>query len=86
MDPIRDRNALASALRLIEREAEAYLDGVDAALVRPPGQPMIEGDLPSEGVGSLVALAELVAAGDPFHGPRFFHFVMGVLEANAATA
>ncbi|MFI5166872.1 MAG: hypothetical protein ACHQQS_09655 [Thermoanaerobaculales bacterium] len=52
-DPIRDRDALASALRLIEREAESFLAGVDAALVRPPGQPAIEGELPSDGVGSL---------------------------------
>ncbi len=80
-DPIHDRDALASALRLIEREAERYLQGLDAALVRPPGQPAIGGDVPSEGAGSLAALAELVAIANEgatrSAGPRFFHFVMG---------
>jgi hypothetical protein len=40
-DPIADRDQLASALRLIEREAEAFLAEVDEALVRPPGGPAI---------------------------------------------
>jgi hypothetical protein len=43
-DPIHDRDALALALRLIEREAESYLEGVDAALVRPRRYPLIEGE------------------------------------------
>jgi glutamate/tyrosine decarboxylase-like PLP-dependent enzyme len=42
---------------------------------------MIEGELPSESVGLLAALAELVAASNRGEtrstGPRFFHFVMG---------
>ena len=80
-DPIRDREQLASALRLIEREAEAFLSQVDEALVRPPGSPAIDGGLPQEGVGSLEALTELVrsstAGATRSTGPRFFHFVMG---------
>src|SRR5215470_14434189 len=80
-DPIVDRERLAAALRLIETEAEAYLAGIDAALVRPPGHPAVEGALPSDGVGSLAALTELVAAANAgatrSAGPRFFHFVMG---------
>jgi glutamate/tyrosine decarboxylase-like PLP-dependent enzyme len=80
-DPIVDREGLAAALRLIEKEAEAYLAGIDAALVRPPGHPAVEGPLPSDGVGSLAALTELVAAANAgatrSAGPRFFHFVMG---------
>ena len=80
-DPIRDRDHLVSALRLIEREAEAFLEQVDEALVRPPGTPTIDGALPAEGLGSLEALAELVRSSTEgatrSTGPRFFHFVMG---------
>src|SRR5689334_4255285 len=80
-DPIRDHDQLVSALRLIEREAEAFLAEVDGALVRPPGAPAIDGELPSQGVGSLKALTELVRASTDgatrSTGPRFFHFVMG---------
>ena len=80
-DPLADRGDLEGALRLIEREAEAYLSGVDEALVRPPGQPDLGGALPIEGTGSLRALSELVAASvegaTRSTGPRFFHFVMG---------
>lgn len=80
-DPLADRGDLERVLRLIEREAEAYLSGVDEALVRPPGQPDLGGALPVEGTGSLRALSELVAASvegaTRSTGPRFFHFVMG---------
>ena len=80
-DPIADRDQLASALRLIEREAEAFLAEVDHSLVRPRGSPAIDGALPPEGVGSLEALTELVRASTEgatrSTGPRFFHFVMG---------
>jgi glutamate/tyrosine decarboxylase-like PLP-dependent enzyme len=80
-DPIRDRDQLVSALRLIEREAEAYLAQVDEALVRPPGEPAIDDGLPAEGVGSVAALTELVRSSTEgatrSTGPRFFHFVMG---------
>jgi glutamate/tyrosine decarboxylase-like PLP-dependent enzyme len=89
-DPIADRDQLASALRLIEREAEAFLAEVDEALVRPPGGPAIDGSLPSEGVGSLQALTELVRASidgaTRSTGPRFFHFVMGGVTPAALAA
>jgi glutamate/tyrosine decarboxylase-like PLP-dependent enzyme len=80
-DPLHDRDQLAEALRLIEREAEEYLRSVDDALVRPPAQPAVDGKLPSDGVGSLLTLSELVATSTEgatrSTGPRFFHFVMG---------
>lgn len=80
-DPLLDRDAMVDALRLIEREAEAYLATVDDALVRPPGQPEVDGALPVDGSGTLQSLTELVAAAiagaTRSTGPRFFHFVMG---------
>ena len=80
-DPLHDRARLAEALRLIEREAEAYLAAVDTALVRPPGEPVIDGELPIEGAGALQALTELIAFANEgatrSTGPRFYHFVMG---------
>ncbi len=80
-DPLHDRDRIAAALRLIEREAEAYLAEVDEALVKPPGEPDLEGGLPSSGSGSIDALEQLVAAANEgatrSTGPRFFHFVMG---------
>lgn len=80
-DPIGDRGELEAALRLIEREAEAYLSNVDDALVRPPGEPSLDDAFPSEGSGSVRALSDLVAASvqgaTRSTGPRFFHFVMG---------
>ena len=89
-DPIADRDQLASALRLVEREAEAYLSEVDDALVRPPGEPSIGGGLPAEGLGSLAAVNDLVTvAGEGATrstGPRFFHFVMGGVTPAALAA
>jgi glutamate/tyrosine decarboxylase-like PLP-dependent enzyme len=80
-DPIHDREQLAEALRLVEREAETYLGAVDDALVRPQGTPDLDGRLPIEGSGSLRALTDLIAAASEgatrSTGPRFFHFVMG---------
>src|SRR5437868_1967602 len=80
-DPLHDRDQLGDALRLIQREADAYLASVDEALVRPTGQPAFEGRLPARGAGSLQALSELIAAATEgatrSTGPRFFHFVMG---------
>jgi glutamate/tyrosine decarboxylase-like PLP-dependent enzyme len=80
-DPLHDREQLPAVLRLIEREAEAYLASVDAALVRPHGEPSIGGGLPEHGSGSLPAIAELAAMATEgatrSTGPRFFHFVMG---------
>ena len=80
-DPLYDRAQLAEALRLIEREAEDYLGAVATALVRPPSEPVIDGNLPTEGAGSLQALTELIAFANDgatrSTGPRFYHFVMG---------
>jgi glutamate/tyrosine decarboxylase-like PLP-dependent enzyme len=80
-DPLFDHGQLAVALRQVAHDAEAYLTAVDTALVRPPGQPNIDGGLPHEGAGSIAALEELAAAADAgatrSTGPRFFHFVMG---------
>lgn len=80
-DPIADHDRIADALRLIEREAEAYLAAVDEAMVKPKGEPSIDGSLPETGVGSTNALEELAAIADEgatrSTGPRFFHFVMG---------
>lgn len=80
-DPIADHDRLVDALRLIEREAQAYLACVDEAMVKPKGQPEIDGSLPESGVGSMQALEELTAIADEgatrSTGPRFFHFVMG---------
>jgi glutamate/tyrosine decarboxylase-like PLP-dependent enzyme len=81
-DPLADHDNLSAALRLVAAEAEAYLARVDDAPVRPPGSASIAaGTLPDEGVGSLTALNELIAAAlqgaTRSTGPRFFHFVMG---------
>jgi glutamate/tyrosine decarboxylase-like PLP-dependent enzyme len=69
-------------MRMVEREAEAYLGSIDTALVRPPGDGASHAQgLPLDGVGSLRAVAELIAAAQDgatrSAGPRFFHFVMG---------
>jgi glutamate/tyrosine decarboxylase-like PLP-dependent enzyme len=77
-----ERGGVGAALRLIAAEAEAYLAGIDDAPVRPPGSTDIGTEsLPEEGVGSLAALTDLVAASldgaTRSTGPRFFHFVMG---------
>ena len=89
-DPIQDREHLGDALRLAARAADAYLAGVDSALVRPPGTPSLEGGLPDRGSGSLAALAELIAAANDgatrSTGPRFFHFVMGGVTPAALAA
>lgn len=80
-DPIEDHEQIAEVLRLVGREAESYLASVDGALVRPPGRPVIDGELPERGVGSLRAVAELIELANEgatrSTGPRFFHFVMG---------
>jgi glutamate/tyrosine decarboxylase-like PLP-dependent enzyme len=80
-DPQTERDQLAGALRLIEREAEEYLGAIDDAMVRPSQEPSFGGELPGPGVGTMRALAELVqgslAAAVGSSGPRYFHFVMG---------
>jgi glutamate/tyrosine decarboxylase-like PLP-dependent enzyme len=85
-DPISDHSELAAALRLVASEAEAFLAGIDESPVRPPGGASaldheLGGNLPEQGVGSMAALSELIAASidgaTRSAGPRFFHFVMG---------
>jgi glutamate/tyrosine decarboxylase-like PLP-dependent enzyme len=80
-DPFDERDAFADALRLIAREAEAYLGGLDDALVRPRGAPAIDDAMPERGDGSMGALSALTAASldgaVQSSGPRYFHFVTG---------
>lgn len=80
-DPLADHNELDWVMRLVEREAEAYLHTIDDALVRPPGAGEPPADFPSRGVGSIRAVSDLIAASlegaTRSGGPRFFHFVMG---------
>jgi glutamate/tyrosine decarboxylase-like PLP-dependent enzyme len=80
-DPLIDRHQIAAVMRLVEREAEAYLAAIDDSPVRPPGEAQMGGGLPAAGEGSLKALTELIAAAQKgatrSAGPRFFHFVMG---------
>src|SRR5579859_7118169 len=81
-DPLTDHDQLASALRLVEHEAQVYLAGLDDALVRPPVMPGgAIPPLPAEGDGSVPALISLIEAARDgatrSSGPRFFHFVMG---------
>lgn len=77
-------------MRLVEREAEAYLGALDKALVRPPGRGEPEAALPSDGVGSLQALSELIASSidgaTRSAGPRFFHYVTGGVTPAALAA
>ena len=74
----------------MEREAEAYLDTIDTAPVRPPGGELPEGGLPSDGVGSLQAISELIAASlngaTRSTGPRYFHYVTGGVTPAALAA
>src|SRR5258708_28997930 len=78
---MNDRGRLNEVLRLVEREAEAYLGAIDTAHVRPPGVEQPEAGLPSDGVGSLQAVSELIAASlegaTRSTGPRYFHYVTG---------
>ena len=80
-DPITDPERLDDAMRLVEREAERYLAALEDSLVRPHGGDPVDGSLPDEGVGSMRALADLIAGvqAGAIHssGPRYFHFVTG---------
>jgi glutamate/tyrosine decarboxylase-like PLP-dependent enzyme len=89
-EPAADRRRLNEVLRLVEREAEAYLDTIDSAPVRPPGGELPDGGLPSNGVGSLQAISELIAASldgaTRSTGPRYFHYVTGGVTPAALAA
>ncbi|HXM72144.1 MAG TPA: pyridoxal-dependent decarboxylase [Candidatus Dormibacteraeota bacterium] len=89
-DPIDDRGEVNAVLRLVQREAEAYLGAIDTALVRPPGSGQSQAALPSEGVGSLQAISELISASlqeaTRSAGPRFFHYVTGGVTPAALAA
>lgn len=81
-DPLSDHRHVVAALRLAAAEAESYLATIDTAPVRPVGDAKLpDARLPHDGVGSLEALNELIAASRDgatrSAGPRFFHFVMG---------
>jgi glutamate/tyrosine decarboxylase-like PLP-dependent enzyme len=81
-DPLSDHALVIDALRLAAAEAESYLATIDTDLVRPRSEPKFtDAALPHEGVGSMRALDELIAASREgatrSAGPRFFHFVMG---------
>src|SRR5260370_7971978 len=86
---MNDRGRLNEVLRLVEREAEAYLGAIDTAHVRPAGAEQPEAGLPSDGVGSLQAVSGLIAASldgaTRPTGPRYFHSVTG-RETPAALA
>jgi glutamate/tyrosine decarboxylase-like PLP-dependent enzyme len=89
-DPIADRSELNSVMRLVEREAEAYLQTIDEALVRPPGGAEPAADFPSDGVGSLKAISELISASldgaTRSAGPHYFHYVTGGVTPAALAA
>jgi glutamate/tyrosine decarboxylase-like PLP-dependent enzyme len=89
-EPANDRGKLNEVLRLVEREAEAYLGSIDAARVRPPGGEQPDAGLPSEGVGSVQAISELIAASldqaTRSTGPRYFHYVTGGVTPAALAA
>src|SRR5260370_41326473 len=87
---MNDRGRLNEVLRLVEREAEAYLGAIDTAHVRPPGAEQPEAGLPSDGVGSLQAISELIGGAldgaTSATGPRYFHYVTGGCAPAAAVA
>ena len=89
-EPGNDRGQLNELLRLVEREAEAFLNTVDSARVRPPGGEKTDGGLPSDGVGSMQAISELIAASldgaTRSTGPRYFHYVTGGVTPAALAA
>jgi glutamate/tyrosine decarboxylase-like PLP-dependent enzyme len=89
-EPANDRGQLNELLRLVEREAEAFLSTVDTARVRPPGGERTEAGFPSDGVGSLQAISELIAASldgaTRSTGPRYFHYVTGGVTPAALAA
>ncbi|HEV2027070.1 MAG TPA: pyridoxal-dependent decarboxylase [Candidatus Dormibacteraeota bacterium] len=89
-DPVIDRDKLGEVMRLVEREAEAYLETIDSAQVRPPGNGELPSSFPAEGAGTMRAVSELIAAAQEgatrSAGPRYFHFVTGGVTPAALAA
>jgi len=84
-DPLELRDELEEALALAAAGASAYVTGLrDEPVLTPEAEKAagsLDGDLPEDGDGALVALAELLelgrSAATRSSGPRYFHFVMG---------
>lgn len=80
-----DRAELDEVLPYVQREAAAYLAGLDERDARSPGASeaaeWFARELPEEGVGAMPALRELVEHGVEglvhSSGPRSYHFVTG---------
>jgi glutamate/tyrosine decarboxylase-like PLP-dependent enzyme len=89
-DPVTDKGKLGGVMRLVEREVEAYLEAIDAAPVRPPGDGELPASFPAEGAGTMRAVSELIAAAQEgairSAGPRYFHFVTGGVTPAALAA
>ena len=84
-DPFAERDQVDAALEAAAKMARSYLERIaDERVLSPDAEIAIGGwsdPMPEEGVGALIALAELGerarVAATRSSGPRFFHFVMG---------
>ena len=84
-DPLGEKGQISEALELAAREAQRYLDDLDAQpVLKPETEDAVQGwsdPMPEEGDGTLATIGELAARGQQAatrsSGPRFFHFVMG---------
>jgi glutamate/tyrosine decarboxylase-like PLP-dependent enzyme len=80
-----EQNEIPEVLKLVAREAEAFLEVLDDRPVRPEmaekGLDAFDSPLPEEGEGALEAVRLLSQEGTKAAigsaGPRFFHFVIG---------
>ena len=67
--PEPTRAEIPDVMAYVAKEAEGYLDALDAAPVREPAAEAVEaafgGPLPEDGAGALAALSELVEEGLP---------------------
>jgi glutamate/tyrosine decarboxylase-like PLP-dependent enzyme len=80
-----EQNEIPEVLKLVAREAEAFLEVLDDRPVRPEmaekGLDAFDSPLPEEGEGALEAVRLLSQEGAKSAigsaGPRFFHFVVG---------
>ena len=85
LDPFAERDQVDAALEAAAKMARSYLERIaDERVLSPDAEIAIGGwsdPMPEEGVGALIALAELGErareAATRSSGPRFFHFVMG---------